>query len=323
MVNVRRRFIWRASHEDVAHVGRRAYRRLTAPRLSHSDENSRFGGPPATGRHRLRSAGCGRVPTRRNCGGREPRKPVLVLATTEPDDTLTAVCAAAARGLAGPWGEPVLSARAAGGSARGNVLGAPVGPVVVAELDEAAPLARGLDCMVRRPVVVPSVAHKTAHRALDVHELSVSACCPPAPEDGASDPGRGAKPIAEGEPAGAPASGVAGGRHEGRIAPLGELEIAMPYANLDAPIRRGRASAAVTPGRRPAPTHLRSSRCRSGAADVVTSRVGERRPAPCRSSSEMAWRPARPRCKPTRAPPGARQQHSRPAACAPPYGQAR
>jgi hypothetical protein len=58
----------------------------------------------------------------------------------------------------------------------GDLQGSRIGPVVVAELDQATPLARRFDCVIRRPVVMPSVAHKTARHALDVHDFSVSVC---------------------------------------------------------------------------------------------------------------------------------------------------
>ena len=68
--------------------------------------------------------------------------------------------------------EVVPSARTRA-TASDNVLGPPIG-LVVAELDQATALARQFHRVIRHPVTVPSVAHKTARHALDVHDLSVS-----------------------------------------------------------------------------------------------------------------------------------------------------
>ena len=54
-----------------------------------------------------------------------------------------------------------------------SVLGSPIG-LVVAELDQATPLASRLNRVIRQSVLLPSVAHKAARDAPDVHDVSVS-----------------------------------------------------------------------------------------------------------------------------------------------------
>jgi hypothetical protein len=67
----------------------------------------------------------------------------------------------------------VSSTRAARTAASDNVLTPPIG-LVVAELDQATPLAGRLNGVIRQAVAVPSVAHKSARQARDVHDISVS-----------------------------------------------------------------------------------------------------------------------------------------------------
>ena len=72
--------------------------------------------------------------------------------------------------------ELVPSTWAARASASDDVLGPRIG-LTVAELDQAAPLARRLDRLIRQPVVIPSVAHETAREALDVHDFQCERVC--------------------------------------------------------------------------------------------------------------------------------------------------